>query len=92
MLDPGTGRRSGDLISRSCDEGIARMGHPPLWMYTIEKQTARTPVGFALICLRATPLSYSFQRRMMRVALMPPKPKELDRATSKLWWMALLGT
>ena len=29
--------------------------------------------------------SYSFQRRMISVALMPPKPNELDRAISKLW-------
>ena len=32
------------------------------------------------------------QRRMISVALMPPKPKEFDRPMSKLWAMALLGT
>ena len=32
------------------------------------------------------------QRRMMSVALMPPKPKELERPMSNLCAMALFGT
>jgi hypothetical protein len=35
-------------------------------------------------CIAGTGESYSVQRRRMSVALMPPKPKEFDRATSKL--------
>ncbi len=37
-------------------------------------------------------LPYSVQRRITRLALMPPNPKEFDRATSKLCGIALLGT
>ncbi len=42
--------------------------------------------------MRVLAVGYSVQRRMMRVALMPPKPKEFERPMSKLCGTALLGT
>jgi hypothetical protein len=65
---------------------------------SFQRKTARTRTGFALFAFAgkmlavSCPLSYSVQRRIMSEALMPPKPKEFDRAMSKLWAMALLGT
>jgi hypothetical protein len=59
------------------------------WKQTI----GANPKGFApILFLPQYSERYSVQRRMMSVALMPPKPKEFDRATSKLWAMAWLGT
>jgi hypothetical protein len=42
--------------------------------------------------LLAVPNSYSVQRRMINVALMPPNPNEFERPMSKLCGMDLLGT
>ena len=51
---------------------------------------APRPLSYSLL---ATPYSLPYShRRMMSVALMPPKPKEFERPTSNLWAMALLGT
>jgi len=52
---------------------------------------ARRKKLLAVICLLSASF-YSVHRFRISVALMPPKPNEFDKAISKLWAMALLGT
>jgi len=52
----------------------------------------RSPRRMSVLLSVSSEKNYSVQRRRARVALMPPKPKLLERAMSKLWETALLGT
>lgn len=52
----------------------------------------RSPRRMSVLLSIPSEKNYSVQRRRARVALMPPKPKLLERAMSKQWETALLGT
>ena len=51
----------------------------------------RTPISFPEIGL-VCPSIYSFPRLKSSEALVPPKPKEFDKAYSTLAWRTLFGT
>ena len=93
-------RFAGLLSCRGHTSSIAQIGYFTSYLLSTrgfigtpsKMRTAQTPPGFALSLFLNIASSYSVQRRMMSVALMPPKPKEFDRPMSKLWAMALLGT